>query len=77
MDARGADGGAEGRGAADGAAGQAATIPVTYVGGTFQAGLLVLEPLARALPARCRLVPPEREPDLGAVLILRKRLGAA
>lgn len=76
-DARGADGGAGGRGAADGATGQAATIPVTYVGGTFQAGPLILEPLARALPARCRLVPPEREPDLGAVLILRKRLDAA
>ena len=50
-------------------------IPVTYIGGTFKAGDLVLEPLAAALPRRCELVPPQFEPDRGAVLILQKRLG--
>ena len=49
-------------------------VPVTYIGGTFNAGPLILEPLADALPPCCRLVPPLREPDLGAVLILRERL---
>lgn len=50
-------------------------IPVTYIGGTFKAGDLILEPLAAALPRRCELVPPQFEPDRGAVLILQKRLG--
>lgn len=50
------------------------TIPVTYIGGTFNAGACILEPLARALPAGCTLVEPAHEPDLGPVLILRNRL---
>ena len=50
-------------------------IPVTYVGGTFKAGDLILKPLAAALPRRCELVPPCFEPDRGAVLILQRRLG--
>lgn len=54
----------------------AAAIPVTYIGGTFQAGSLILKPLAVALPSCCRLVAPAHEPDLGAVLILRDRLHA-
>lgn len=49
-------------------------IPVTYIGGTFKAGDLVLEPLAAALPRCCKLVPPRFEPDRGAVLILQSRL---
>lgn len=49
-------------------------VPVTYVGGTFQAGDLILEPLAASLPRRCELVPPQFEPDRGAVLILQNRL---
>lgn len=49
-------------------------VPVTYVGGTFQAGDLILEPLATALPRCCELVPPQFEPDRGAVLILQNRL---
>lgn len=53
--------------------GTAAAVPVTYIGGTFQAGPLILEPLAAALPSCCRLVAPAHEPDLGAVLILRSR----
>lgn len=57
-------------------AGVAAAVPVTYIGGTFRAGSLILGPLARALPSCCRLVAPAHEPDLGAVLILRDRLGA-
>ena len=50
-------------------------IPVTYIGGTFKAGDLILEPLAAALPRCCELVPPQFEPDRGAVLILQHRLG--
>lgn len=50
-------------------------IPVTYIGGTFKAGDLILEPLAATLPRCCKLVPPQFEPDRGAVLILQKRLG--
>lgn len=49
-------------------------IPVTYIGGTFKAGDLILEPLAAALPRNCELVPPRFEPDRGAVLILQSRL---
>lgn len=51
-----------------------APIPVTYIGGTFNAGDLILRPLAQALPERCRLVAPERNPDAGACLLLRRRL---
>lgn len=50
-------------------------IPVTCIGGTFKAGDLILDPLAAALPRGCQLVAPAREPDLGPVLLLRKRLG--
>lgn len=50
-------------------------IPVTYVGGTFKAGSAILEPLAAALPRCCRLVPPRFEPDRGACLLLRRKLG--
>ena len=59
------------------AAGEAAPdpIPVTYIGGTFKAGGLILDPLAAALPANCELVAPIHEPDLGPVLLLRRRLG--
>lgn len=51
-----------------------AEIPVTYIGGTFKAGDLILKPLERALPDRCRLVAPEHDPDVGACLLLRRRL---
>lgn len=47
---------------------------VTYVGGTFKTGELILRPLAAALPASCRLVEPVYDPDMGAVLLLRKQL---
>lgn len=53
---------------------QCDTIPVTYIGGTFNAGACILEPLARGLPAGCTLVEPAHEPDLGPVLLLRSRL---
>lgn len=53
---------------------RAGAIPVTYVGGTFKAGDLILEPLAAALPRTCRLVPPLHEPDMGACLLLRRKL---
>lgn len=49
-------------------------VPVTYIGGTFKAGQLILDPLERALPERCRLVAPVHEPDVGACLLLRRRL---
>lgn len=52
---------------------QSASIPVTYVGGTFAAGDLLLEPLARALGPGCRLVAPAHEPDLGPVLLLKNK----
>lgn len=51
-----------------------APIPVTYVGGTFRAGDLILKPLAQALPRGCKLVPPLHEPALGPVLLLRQQL---
>lgn len=53
---------------------EAYTIPVTYIGGTFRAGNLILNPLRRALPHNCTLVAPLHEPDVGAVLLLRKNL---
>ena len=49
-------------------------IPITYIGGTFKAGSLILEPLAAALPDGCKLVAPVHEPDLGPVLLLRRSL---
>lgn len=49
-------------------------VPVACVGGTFAAGGAVLGPLSDALPARCRIVDAEREPDAGACLLLRGRL---
>ena len=49
-------------------------VRTTYVGGVFRAGELVLEPLREALPERCDLVAPAHEPDMGAVLLLRRRL---
>jgi len=45
-------------------------IPVSYIGGTFKAGALILNPLARALPARCRLTAPRHTPEAGAALLL-------
>ena len=50
-------------------------IPVTYIGGTFKAGDLILKPLAAALPDGCKLVAPIHEPGLGPVLLLRCKLG--
>ncbi len=50
------------------------SIPVAYIGGTFNAGELVLEPLRTALPTSCRLIAPAHEPELGAALILRARM---
>lgn len=50
------------------------SIPVTYIGGTFNAGEVLLDPLRRALPRCCKLVAPIHEPSLGPVLILRERL---
>ena len=55
--------------------GGAGPVDVTYVGGTFKTGELILRPLAAALPASCRLVEPAYDPDTGAVLLLRDRLG--
>lgn len=49
-------------------------VPVTYIGGVFNAGEVLTEPLVHALPARCRLVAPLHEPSLGPVLILRERV---
>lgn len=54
--------------------GGAGPVDVTYVGGTFKTGELILRPLAAALPASCRLVEPVYDPDMGAVLLLRKQL---
>lgn len=51
-----------------------ALVPVTYIGGVFSAGDVLLDPLLHTLPARCRLVAPLHEPSLGPVLILRERL---
>lgn len=49
-------------------------VPVTYIGGVFNAGDVLLDPLVRALPTRCELVAPLHEPSLGPVLILRERV---
>lgn len=54
-----------------------APIPVTYIGGTFAAGPLILEPLKRALPRDCTLLPPLHEPALGPVLLLKRKLAPA
>lgn len=54
---------------------EAKSIPVAYIGGTFNAGALILDPLAAALPSCCRLTAPQHEPDLGPVLLLQQRLG--
>lgn len=51
-----------------------ALVPVTYIGGVFSAGDVLLDPLLHTLSARCRLVAPLHEPSLGPVLILRERL---
>lgn len=51
-----------------------ASVPVTYIGGTFRAGDLILKPLAAALPSCCRLVAPAHEPDLGPVLLLQRAI---
>lgn len=50
-------------------------VAVTYVGGTYKVGELILRPLAAMLPAWCKLVDPAYDPDMGAVLLLRDRLG--
>ena len=49
-----------------------ASVPVTYVGGTFRAGDLILGPLGRALPASTRLVAPLHGPELGPILLLQR-----
>lgn len=49
-------------------------VRTTYVGGVFRAGDVVFGPLRQALPERCQLLPPAHEPDLGAVLLLRRTL---
>lgn len=54
-----------------------APIPVTYIGGTFKAGPLILEPLARSLPTGCELVAPLHDPALGPVLLLRRSMKTA
>lgn len=50
-------------------------VPVTYIGGTFKAGAAILKPLAAALPTGYQLAAPLHEPDLGPVLLLRRKLG--
>ncbi|MDY4042031.1 MAG: BadF/BadG/BcrA/BcrD ATPase family protein [Collinsella sp.] len=47
-------------------------IPVSYVGGTFKAGALILDPLAAALPKRCRLMAPLHAPEAGAALLFQR-----
>lgn len=49
-------------------------VTVTYAGGTYKVGELILEPLRAALPACCKLVEPVCDPDMGAVLLLRDQL---
>ncbi|MBY4797154.1 BadF/BadG/BcrA/BcrD type ATPase [Collinsella sp. AGMB00827] len=51
------------------------TIPVSYVGGTFAAGSLVLDPLAEALPRQCVLTQPLFGPEAGAALLLATQVG--
>lgn len=52
----------------------ASNINISYVGGVFKAGGLVLEPLSQALPSYCKLRKPLREPDVGACLLLKEEL---
>lgn len=49
-------------------------VPVSYIGGTFAAGNLVLEPLRKALPPWTRLRTPVHDAGLGAGLLLMHRL---
>ncbi len=49
-------------------------VDVSYVGGTFKAGDILLDPFERALPSCSHLQAPQYEPAAGACLLLRKRL---
>ena len=55
----------------------ALNVNISYVGGVFKAGSLVLEPLRQALPSYCKLLKPQREPDIGACLLLKEEMGHA
>lgn len=50
-------------------------VPVSYIGGTFAAEDLILEPLRQALPTWARLRAPAHAAGLGAGLLLMHRLG--
>ena len=51
------------------------SVPVACIGGTFNAGSFILEPLAHALPGCCRLVQASNGPAMGACLLLKNKLG--
>lgn len=50
------------------------SVKVSYVGGTFRAGSVLLDPFRRSLPDCCLLRAPLFEPAAGACLLLRRRL---
>lgn len=55
-------------------------IPVSYTGGVFQSGDLILSPLRRGLDARgepCSLTAPELSPAVGAALCAARSVGHA
>lgn len=49
-------------------------VTVSYTGGVFQAGSLLLDPLQKRLPITCHLQAPIYGPDAGAALLLRQQL---
>ena len=51
-----------------------ASVATSYVGGTFRAGSMLLDPFEKALPDCCLLKAPLFEPAAGACLLLRRRL---
>jgi N-acetylglucosamine kinase-like BadF-type ATPase len=48
---------------------------VSYSGGVFQCGALILEPLRRALPPHCQLITPILPPGIGAALYAARLAG--
>ena len=49
-------------------------VNVSFVGGVFQAGELLLTPLQRELSTNCHLIEPIYGPDAGACLLLKQKL---
>ena len=49
-------------------------VPVSYVGGVFQAGKYIIEPLTNKLSRHCELHEPIYGPDKGVCLLLKRKM---